>query len=467
MMMQSNKKLAKASFVYFFGNIFDKAVAFITIPIFTRLLSTSDYGIATTYISWVGIVTVIITLSLGNSIRTAIVDYPDKIEEYISSIFFLGTLSSLFVSILVISVFYCIGSDIPFFLVPLCCIHAYSASIISAIQIKYMMEIKYIRRTLLMSIPNIIVVVLSIFLIKSRQSDFYLGKIYAYVIVTSLFGLFYVFYYSIKGRSFINLNYWKYSLTFSLPLIFHALSNVVLSQSDRSMITFMSGPSETGLYSLAYQFGLVPLVFCTTLENVWIPWFTEKMQRRDYLIINKTARPYIFIISILCVLIMLIAPEVLKLLSTPEYFNAVYMVPPIVMATFFMFLASVSLDLEYYLKKTRTIATNTLIAAIVNILLNLYFIPKYGGYAAAYTTAVSYFLSFALHWIYTHNVLEILFPLKIYILPLIIVIISSVSINYIIDFIYIRWFVAFLIIVFFSIHILFNKENVLKTIKKK
>ena len=55
------KKILKAGTLYFIGNIFDKAVAFITVPIFTRMLSTSDYGVTTTYLSWVSILTVIIT----------------------------------------------------------------------------------------------------------------------------------------------------------------------------------------------------------------------------------------------------------------------------------------------------------------------------------------------------------------------------------------------------------------------
>lgn len=57
------------------GNLFNKALAFFTIPIFTRLLTTSEYGIAQTYLSWVSILTLIVGLSLGNSIRTAYVDF--------------------------------------------------------------------------------------------------------------------------------------------------------------------------------------------------------------------------------------------------------------------------------------------------------------------------------------------------------------------------------------------------------
>ena len=58
----------KIGTLYLIGNIFNKAIAFITIPIFTRLLTTEEYGIVNTYTSWASILMVIVGLSLGNSV---------------------------------------------------------------------------------------------------------------------------------------------------------------------------------------------------------------------------------------------------------------------------------------------------------------------------------------------------------------------------------------------------------------
>lgn len=109
------KKILKAGTLYFIGNIFDKAVAFITVPIFTRMLSTSDYGVTTTYLSWVSILTVIITLSLGNSIRTAVVDFESDKDGYLSSIFALGTISAIIMSGGICIVSYMLGTDADLF----------------------------------------------------------------------------------------------------------------------------------------------------------------------------------------------------------------------------------------------------------------------------------------------------------------------------------------------------------------
>ena len=71
----------KASMCYLLGNIFNKGIAFLTVPIFTRILSTSDYGIVTTYNSWIGIVSMLLGFALHMAIRSSFIDYREKVDE--------------------------------------------------------------------------------------------------------------------------------------------------------------------------------------------------------------------------------------------------------------------------------------------------------------------------------------------------------------------------------------------------
>lgn len=435
-------KETKAGGFYLFGNIFDKAVAFITVPIFTRMLSTSDYGYTTTYLSWVNILTVIITLSLGNSIRTAIVDFQDSKDEYLSSIFALGTLSALVITGILSVAATITGNKLPLSIVFLCCADSYAVSILATIKWRYMMEMKYVRRTLLQSVPNILIVGLAVLFISQMQNEKYLGRVYANTIVSFIIAIAYVLYYLLRGRTLYNIVYWKYALAFSLPLIFHSLSNVILSQADRSMLTWLKDSSETGIYGIAYQFGMVPLVITTTLENVWIPWFTTKMENREKHLINDMVKPYVAVVTIICMGVILIAPEILKFMTTSEYYSATYIIAPVVLANFFMFLASISIDLEYYLKKTKTIAINTVIAATVNIILNYIFIPRYGAVAAAYTTVASYFVSFVMHYIFTRRLDKDLFEFRTF-FPSILIIGLMTCLSYVLmPYPIIRWIIG-------------------------
>ena len=79
--MNDNVSLKKASTFYLIGSLFNKGIGFITVPIFTRILTLSDYGIVTTYNSWVSIISMFISLALYMGIRLSFVDYENKMID--------------------------------------------------------------------------------------------------------------------------------------------------------------------------------------------------------------------------------------------------------------------------------------------------------------------------------------------------------------------------------------------------
>lgn len=441
----------RASLLYLIGNVFEKAIGFLTLPLFARLLTTEENGVVGTYLSWVSLFTVIISLSLANSVRTAINDFPGQINKYISSIYALGTFTGFIITGIVVLGAYIFVPNISTVMVLLCCLQAFFNSVISAVQIKCMMEVKYVQKSLLQILPNIIIVALSVVLVKyiNAEADKYWGRIIAYALVLILLGIVIEFRYLFIGRTGYNKTYWKYGLAVSLPLIFHSISNVVLAQSDRTMISALYSVSETGIYGIAYQFGMIPLVMTHTLENIWIPWFTTQMNHGNKSGINKMANRYVFVLSIACSGVMIASPEVLKFMTTSDYYSGVYMVPPIIIGIFFMFLTSIPLDLEYYKKDTKTIAVNTMVSAIVNIILNVIFIPQYGGIAAAYTTAVSYGVSLIMHYRVSRKIDRELFGPKLYIIPTIGISVVLFVTLLLMDYPIVRWILAFILLAVF------------------
>lgn len=79
--------------------MFNKGIAFLTIIIYTRILTAYDYGIINTFSSWVGILSMILGMSLQNSIRVAFVDFKEKIDDFLSSIISLTLIVECFISI--------------------------------------------------------------------------------------------------------------------------------------------------------------------------------------------------------------------------------------------------------------------------------------------------------------------------------------------------------------------------------
>lgn len=432
----------KASGLYMIGNLFNKAMAFITIPIFTRLLTTSEYGITQTYLSWVSILTLLVGLSLSNSIRSAYVDFQDDIEGYMSSIFGLSLMSFILSSTLII-VGAIMFADIDMVLVVCCLIQSYCQFVITSISIKYMMNVDYLKKTLLLSLPNLVIQVIAIICILNIK-DFpkYYGYIIPYMAVYLAVGSYFVLSSFIKGRKIVYIKYWKYALAYSLPLIFHGLSYVVLSSSDRIMITSLYNASESGVYSLIYNLSMVAMAVTASIEAVWVPWFTRKMVAGEKQDINENIVRYLELALVVMLCLMFMAPEVIKIMAEKEYWSGIYMIPPLVFASYEMYMYTVYVNVEYYYKSTRYIAFNTVVAALTNVVLNLIFVPHFGGTAACFTTVASYLLSFIMHSSHARKLDNALFPVKLFVLPTVIFLVAIALAYLFMETFIVRWMIV-------------------------
>lgn len=448
--------------LYLLGNLFNKAIAFITIPIFTHMLTTNEYGIVNTYTSCASILMVIVGLSLGNSVRNAYVDYHNELDKYLSSIFFL----SLINFVIVFMVGFGIGSSVFTIEVPIlifCFFESYGSFIINTYIVRYMMSEEALKRTFLMIVPNLIASVLSIILIFHFSSYKYYGRIIATCIVTFIFGMVLLITTFLKGRTFISKKYWSYSLMLSTPLIFHGLSMTIMNASDKTIITLLRGAAETGIYSLVYNFGMIALVVTASLDSMWVPIFTKKMLARDIKGINDFSYKYIFGLAYIFILILLIGPEVLTILAPKEYWEGAYIIAPLVVAAYFQFLYTLSVNVEFFYKKTKIIARNTLVAGILNIVLNFILIPSGGFKIAAYTTLFSYFVSWVLHYWYCKKLNSELFPLRIYMKPSILIVIFTVVQLVFMDNLLVRWGILGALTMVF----LFVGRNIIKSFREE
>lgn len=439
--MRKNREL-KASVLYLIGNVSTKAIAFLTIPIYTRLLTTTEYGIVNTYTSWVAIAAVVITLSLYNSFRMAFTEKESDFESYCASVIRLGGILfciSMVLATVVISVVPAVRRIN--WMIYSCLVQAYGTFCVTAMSTKYMLQFQYTKRAVYMIVPNILCAVLAIFLMSFHMENRYVWRILSYVIVYSLFAAA-ALWATRKGKT--KIEYWKYAITYSLPLVFHGLSLVILSSSDRIMITTLSSGAESGVYSLVHNLGQISMAVSTSLEGIWLPWFISKFKNREIQIINEKAKYLIENITVVVIGVMLLAPEILQIMSPEQYWSGKPIIFPIVVASYIMFLYDLAVNVEYQCKATRKIAANTIMAAAINVILNLIFIPFFGAIAAAYTTVVAYFFSMLLHYYYAKQLAPGIFPIRKYLPYFLIVVAVAALCQFIcgIEFAVARWCAA-------------------------
>lgn len=446
----------KASILYLISTIVNKGIAFITIPIYTRILTTGDYGISTTYTSWVDIFTVIFSLALYMAIRTAFIDFKNEKEDFFNTIITFTIVLSTIVGVLlvVIGMLFWKANII---LIIFAVVQGTASALIMDYQQYLMMDLKYIERSCFLAIPNLASAILSICtLLFIPMEKKYLGRIIPLVIIHTVFGLSILIKVYKNKKPNINLKYLKYGLSISLPLVLHGIALNILSQSDRTMISLLDDVSGTGIYSIIYNFGMIATAITTALEGVWIPYFMKKMNNKDISAINEKAIDYLKLITYIMIVLILVGPEVLKFLASPEYWDGMRIIPPIIIANYFIFVYSLYINVEHFYKKTKIITINTFIAAVINIVLNFIFIPKYGYFAAAYTTMISYFISLILHAKYAYKLEKKIFPLKSIVVSLLQLIIITTIYYLFINNAIVRWIICIVILIL-AFLINFNK----------
>lgn len=203
---------------------------------------------------------------------------------------------------------------------------------------------------------------------------------------------------------------------------------------------------------------MIATVITTTLEGIWVPWFINKLKMNSRDEINVIAKDYINLMTYAMAALILVAPEVVKILANESYWEGISIIPPVVLANYVIFAYSLYVNIEHYYKKTPYITVNTIIAAASNIVLNFIFIPRYGYIAAAYTTLASYFISFVLHTRYAKKLEPNLYPLKRFIYPLIELLVVTILFYMFEETFVIRW----VIMIIYILAMFYKERNRLK-----
>lgn len=408
--MGTESKVAlKAGVWYVFSTVMVKAVSTITTPIFTRLMTTGEYGVVSTFTSWYNLLLTFCTMNLTYSIGRAKIDFPEKLDNYIGS---MQLLSSVVTTIFVMVCLFFIDPlstlmSLDKTKLLLLLIYLFFTPAINFVQTGYRFRYKYKENIGIAAFISLGSVFVSLILMLFFEGDMDTLRITGMVLPTVVLSIFF-WIISIKGGNVVyNGVFWKYGLRLSTPLILHTVSITALSQTDRIFIANICGSSKAGLYSLASNYTVLLSIVTNAVAEGWLPWFHDTYHLGKYDEIRKNVK-YIVILGCFVGLgCVSIGPEAVMLLGGESYREAIQCIPPLVMAVVCRFIYTHYVNIEMHLKRTVFVSVGTVFAAILNILLNVVFIPVYGYTAACYTTLASYITLMIIHFCITRIVLKI------------------------------------------------------------
>ena len=462
----------QAGMWYVISSIMVKMVSVVTTPFFTRLLSTDEYGRVATFSSWYAMFTILYTLNLTVSIGRAKLDYSDKLDQYIGSLQILSLCVSSVITAIILVFIQPISKffELSVLETVLLCLYLMAAPVITFWQSGYRYKYLYKQNIAIAWYTVIGTVALSFALIKFGSADKGLMRMIG-ISLPSIILAIYFWIKTIKNRNAsINITYWKYGLLISLPMVLHAISMNILSQSDRLVISKFCGATPVAFYSLVRNYALLLFVVTDAMNQAWQPWFHDNYYAKNYYEVRKNTKLIVILTCYIGLACIAIGPEAILILGGKQYMEAIKCLPSMVLGVVCQCIYTHYINIEIHLKKTKYASQGTVIAAILNIVLNIIFIPPFGYEAAAYTTFVSYCVLLILHYYITRYKLKVkIYDDRFMFIAMFITTIVSIIISLTYDSIIMRYgliiigLISFLII--FRNYLMLIKDIIMKFLK--
>ncbi len=393
---------AKATIWFIFCSVLQKCISLLTTPIFTRIMSPTQYGQFSIYNSWLQIFTIIATLRLNYAVfNKGMSKYKEDRDGYTSTMQSLTFMITLWM--LTIYLFFRKQineiTELPTFIMVAMFTELLVTPAIDFWTIRKRYEYIYkpvVFRTLLMAFLNASIGIVAVLLAEEKGY----ARILTCILVNFCFGTALFYYNRKKGKIWFKKEYAIFALQFNLPLLLHYFSQYILDQFDRIMVQKMVSMAAAGIYSVAYNAGLLMKIVTQSINNALVPWQYDKLEKKQLKALDDALfLIYIFVAG--CALFFaLFAPEIMKLLADEKYYEAVYVIPPVAIGMVFSFMYTTFANVEFYYDQNKFTMYISMGGALLNIALNYVGIKVFGYIAAAYTTLFCYAVFALGHYIY-------------------------------------------------------------------
>lgn len=402
---------AKATIWFIFCSSMQKCISLITTPIFTRLMTTEQYGQFSIYNSWLQIFTIFTTLRLNWGVFSkGMSKYKDDRDGYTST---MQTVTFILAAI-VMGVYLIFRkqinalTELPTVIMVAMLAELLVTPAIDFWSIRKRFDYIYkpvVFRTLLMVVLNTVIGIVAVYF--SEEKGYV--RILTCIGVNICFGVGLFIYNLKKGKKLLCWEYAKFALSFNLPLLLHYISQYILDQFDRIMIQKLVGIAAAGIYSVAYNAGALMKIVTQSINNALVPWIYEKLENKEIKQLDNIMFLVYIVVAICAVGFSLFAPEIVMILADERYHEAIYTIPPVAIGMVFLFIYTTFANIEIYFNQNKFAMFISMIGAFLNIGLNYICIQAFGYIAAAYTTLFCYVVFAASHYVYmTKSVKRIL-----------------------------------------------------------
>lgn len=403
--MNENRPLFQRFFTqslwYMGANVAARAITVLLTPLYTRVLATEDFG-KLAYANTVGaLLAIVLAFGLGAAITRLVPDdaTPSAVVGNVVGFFLTVALGcTLMLEAMGDVGFLDVVLDLPYATLGRYVVWGAWLSVFSLVPIHLFTVTERPARVAVLSVASVAVQLGFVLWFVVLRDEGVAGVLRANLFAQA--SLAAVSLFLVRGELKLGLDWQRLRpmLAMTLPLVPHLIANWALSISDRLIIERVSGKTALGVYSLAYMLNTGAAMITSAVTQALSPHFIREAKA------GRTDR--IAALGDVCVatavgvtsVLLVSAPEIVTLLApATEYQRALAYVPWVLAGAVFQSIYLVSSQGTWYAMQTSAVPVITAVAAGVNIVLNLVFVPRFGPIAAAIDTAVAYALLALLH----------------------------------------------------------------------
>lgn len=409
--------LARHSLIYGLGTVSNRIAAFFLLPIYTRFLSSHDYGVK----ELVGLSTDVIGILLSTAIASAIYRFYFEYEDLEEKQEVIGSalIGIAGIGIIVLFVLSLFARKISAIVLNSAELYYYFIISFTSMWINSLNSVglDYLRATyqsirfVVLSIGRLIIsIFLNIYFICFLKMGV-IGILLSTLITSVLVFCILVVPLSMKIKLRFSTKKLRQMIKFGFPLVPSQLGGFIVHLSDRFFIKGYCSIAEAGIYSLGYRLGAIPANFVAyPFNQAWQPRRFELYKNRDSETIFGRVFTYFLGLMVFASLVVAgLSREVLMIIADRQFWGAYKVVPLIALAvTVFSFHYHFNIGILIS-KKTKYLAYINLSNAALVIMLNILLISAYGVYGAALATLISFIYKAALTYYFSHKYYRIHF----------------------------------------------------------
>lgn len=392
--MNSYKYLLKNIGLLTLSSFATKLLSFFLVPLYTNILTTTEYGTYDLFNASIGVILPVLTLNIQEAVLRFAIDKKTS-RNAIATISFKYLLISNFtvlIGLVINSIwgFSKVISDygVLFFLM-------FFVQSLSGIIVTY---IRGIDRITELSVSSVIASVITLgcnilFLV------FFRWKLVGYFLANIIGPFIQCLYLIIRSDFYRHIKIKKYSsqekemLKYSRPLIANSIAWWVNNVSDRYVVIFFCGLAENGIYSIAGKIPSILNIFQSIFNSAWTLSAVKDFDPEDKNgFFSNTYKAYNCMMTISCSLIIAFNKPLAHFLYAKDFYIAWKYVPWLTIAILFGALSGYIGGFFSAVKDSKIFASSTIIGAVTNLVLNFIFTPVYGALGASIATAICYFV---------------------------------------------------------------------------